>query len=826
MESTTEQARDRIVLAVGTKSSGFIKEHLAEGLNARRQPGTGITRPLSKNQEAALATFDTLVKKVWGTLTSEPITLAIIDDLSRLTFVLAFDFEGAHWTAASSVLNTALTSGTKGEHVLATLVTISQELMAKRAGVDEQSLRGVLARAGVKLQAPEMYRSDMNALQKYSSGVQEELKKYEEIQVVGEDGVSVHRACLTAVYDAALGGSFLIVGEPGAGKSAVINAAARDLRSRGYDVLQLAADLLPVGTFEGLSSELGLTHPLLEVLRHWDGDKPGYVVIDALDATRGGMSEGVFRVLISELVSDGGRWKVIASIRTFDLRFGQQFRALFRGSPPVTFLADPSFSDVRHIQVPKWTAEELKQLLSLSPALADALSHATAKVRELAEVPFNTRLLADLVSSGTQSKEFATIGSQVELLGLYWRHRVETLGSGADLILKRVVALMVQASTLRAPKLGAAEGDPKGLDALGQKGVLIISSDARYVSFRHHILFDYAASRVYLNPDDIILGNMSFPKSASPGLMLGPALGFILRELWTRDISRKPFWDAVIRLLEDDTSDPVIRIIAARIASELPQAGSDTQYFSDEILADHGGAVKGVAQIVGALAVRIEDKEPTKVAPWTSFAARSIKKVKDIAWPLRSLCYLLIEIAREPEDRANIGAVSRALLKFALEQEYHTGLVDSAIGFVADTYDTDSDSSRSLLRQVFDDTRFGMFGPEEVPDLARKVEVIAYVDPDFAIEIYREIYKKSVQENREIRIGGQIMPLITNARQDFEMARYSLSQFFPKFLAAHPEHAVDALIGAVEGFLDREHSSEKSEKAEVVTGGQIYLVCR
>ena len=58
------------------------------------------------------------------------------------------------------------------------------------------------------------------------------------------------------------------------------------------------------------------------MLEAWDGPTDGWLIIDALDATRGGKGEGAFRTLIERVLSLKGRWKVIASIRTFDLRMG------------------------------------------------------------------------------------------------------------------------------------------------------------------------------------------------------------------------------------------------------------------------------------------------------------------------------------------------------------------------------------------------------------------------------------------------------------------------------------------------------------------------
>ena len=76
-------------------------------------------------------------------------------------------------------------------------------------------------------------------------------------------------------------------------------------------------------------------------------------------------SELVFRTIIADVLNlPDGRWHVIASIRTFDLRLGEQFRSLFGGRPPAREFSEPAFSGVRHILVPPWTEEELTDFLN------------------------------------------------------------------------------------------------------------------------------------------------------------------------------------------------------------------------------------------------------------------------------------------------------------------------------------------------------------------------------------------------------------------------------------------------------------------------------
>jgi hypothetical protein len=82
----------------------------------------------------------------------------------------------------------------------------------------------------------------------------------------------------------------------------------------------------------------------------------------------------------------------------------------------------------------------------------------------------------------------------------------------------------------------------------------------RYVAFRHHILFDYAASRLYLDPCDSLALRALLACDRSLGLLLAPALGYPLQELWNRsDATRADYWATVADLVADPDADPIAR---------------------------------------------------------------------------------------------------------------------------------------------------------------------------------------------------------------------------------------------------------------------------
>ncbi|MEP1521287.1 hypothetical protein [Ascidiaceihabitans sp.] len=801
---------DRLVLAVGTQTPGSIREDLASALRLKAQPGGG---ELTVAQQRAFTVFSTCVENAWLASTVEPFDTATPGHLAALITIFVFDPEGAAGQEMVQSLRQVSVAETEAAIVLATLDSFNAEMMSQRGGADSSKLRQALISRGVALSAPPNYADDIAKLRAHSEATADALSRYEAIEAAEGNTVSLVRECQPLIEAAAREGSLLIIGEPGSGKSGVLNSLARTLRNEGNDVLELAVDRFSVETLEGLSRELQIEHALLDVIGSWDGEKPAWLIIDALDATRGGVGEGVFRNLIEQVLQRNGRWRVVASIRTFDLRMGQKFRSLFAGEPPIEDLKEHGFSNVRHVRVPEWSDTEFQQLLDAAPALAVALQNAPSTLRDLASVPFNTRLLSDLVKDGLVATDFSHVSSQAQLLQLYWSNRIERHGNRARSCISRIARAMVSARALRAPIEDAEGADPEIIDILASEGVIISVENGRWIQFRHHLLFDFAAARVLIDPSALIDGSLRFPKDQAQGLMLAPALSFVLREIWESDDNRSRFWSATAKILADSEADPVIRGATGRICAEYPEEVADTAIFAKHIVADDTNAAQAFSHTCGAFAVRLEDYPNASIAPWTGLLRDISENLVPVAGTVRFLLFNLVKLDLNGDEQDHLGVAARALLRHALTLDVPHNLVTSAIDLVAATFITDQVESHRLLLRLFEPQRLQAHGWEEVPALCRKIESIAPADPDLAIVVYRETFGFAVTEERETRMGdSQILPLTSTARQDYDMARYSLSEFAPEFLDMHPKEAVVAIVAATEGFVAREHPTSSSQK--------------
>jgi hypothetical protein len=182
-----------------------------------------------------------------------------------LISVLRADVGGPDRTAAIEIMAHVTENQLDAPGAFGALEQACQALMVSRLGADGRGFCARLAQTGTRLKAPPSYQEDVERLRKCSAEVATTLANFEAIDVDGAP-VSVPRKSTDAVVAAAVIGSLLIIGEPGAGKSAVINITGQQLRAGKHDVIQLAVDRLQVDTAEGLRAALGLAHRCLPSL--------------------------------------------------------------------------------------------------------------------------------------------------------------------------------------------------------------------------------------------------------------------------------------------------------------------------------------------------------------------------------------------------------------------------------------------------------------------------------------------------------------------------------------------------------------------------------
>jgi hypothetical protein len=749
---------------------------------------------------------------------------------------------------ATTLLRTAvLRKPDEADMAWAQIVSLCASLAARRSGADRLGLQHALLNAGIEFEVPRSYSKDVERLRKYSAATFEALAHLAHIRV-GPTSIKIERPSTEALRQATEKTSILVVGEPGAGKSGALHDLVKALRERGRSYVFLAIDRLASRSLGELREEIGLDHELPEVLDNWPETQPAFLVIDALDAARGDPAGTMIRDLIRQVVEKGGRWRVVASIRKFDLRYGVEIKELFAGAPPTEF-QDGEFKGVRHLNIPRLSDDELRQIASQSVQLDVLVHSAPAELHDLLRVPFNLRLLTELLGAGMTAQELTPVGTQLELLNRYWSYRVirsDGQGDAREGLLRKACQRMVELRTLRVDRSAiAGPGDSTDLGDLLSIQVFVEwqplpgAVPERYIlAFSHHVLFDYAVAQLLLRgtPEAVVRRLVDDPEMA---VVVRPSVLLLFRHLWTVDSNRRQFWDLVFRVMRADQVPEIGKLIGPSVAAELARELPDLEPLCDAldgcIPENRTAAEQALRHLVGALLSGAPDEVSLvgpDADPWCQLLERVSRTLRPplaytVRWLLSTICERPGNFT--PEQLVAAGHTARRLLEFGWS---HTPrdhwLVVHALQGVCRTFASDPTASAALIRRCLDPLHLSQYGFEEMPWLAREVKRLIDLDQELAGDIYRVAftYQETSQESTQMG-SGRILPLTSNRRQDYAMARWELARVFSEFLEYAPEVATRALIAVTDAYVTERHpaaSREEQEKTFDFGGRQAHLL--
>lgn len=785
-----------------------------------------VMAQLPEQRLAALKLFEAHVSAAWkeriGTApaSEELVAMARLFRIRRFPETLA-DSESR---SVAQLLGRRLYGGDQaGDAPMAELLALSRRAIQTGAPLDRHGVLCSLRAAGhVDVAAP-AYDRDIGALNAYSLEERRRLKKHKILPL--DEAVPIPRDCLQPLLAATTGGSLLVTGEPGAGKTGVLLQLADLLDDMPGPVV-----FLSVERFSGFTKrsdfrdELQLQHDLVDVLAAWPGADPGVLIIDALDASRGGTSEPVIAAFIADAVEKvGARWSVVASIRSFDLRNGRRFREIMRGIPPEPRFADPGLEDVRHFHVARLSDIELEAVAARSPKLHDLEATAPPKLRDLLRNIFNLSLAAKLLASNIEPAVIQRLATQSDLIRKY--EDIRLTDQAMRRAAKAVVTLMVRRRQLI---VRSVDVESDAVEAVCEAGVLVPAGGDN-ISFVHHVLFDHIAGRFYLADDPTEL-HQQLSGDPAIGLVLGPALRFALERMWMLDKPGRPStWRFLAKLAAEAEPDPIVLSIALRTAAEQVEGSSDVAGL--RVLLEASTDLDAVGKLLGQVARfvgMVADQTPAEYLP--TAVAESWATVAQLAAGLSNpraadAARILLMTLAERADLGQVtvgaafGAAARALLAAAWSNETaHPSLATSAIRFVARSYGSDPDASRSLLERILDD-RFETHASTEAPWLAEGVRTIIPHDPGFVVRIYETLFLRDVTDESKTWMGGsasRILALTSTHRQDYQHARWYLNEALEQFLNANPVAATAAVIGAVRG-IDTEQQSNRRRRAASAT---------
>lgn len=609
---------DRLVLATSSRSSARVRQVLPTILNRIRMlaPNQPIdSSAVSEEEQDVLAIFQAHVTRSWMTIKGTGPTTEEICKTASLIRVQTLDVdegESQEREAKDLLRHSVLKNLADADLAWSKIVAACATFAADRTGATRLELQRSLVAAGIDIQAVSSYRADIEKLKALSANGLRALSGLAEIKLSPTHTLKIARESTTELFHAAISGSLVVVGQPGAGKSGALHDLARLLDSYG-DVLIFTVDQFEAGSLSFLRNEVGCVHEIVDILSNWPGTKPAFLIIDALDAARTEAGAKTFRDLIGSILAGGSRWHVISSIRKFDLRYSVSLKGLFPGTPPSHF-QDQEFRTIRHIEIPILSDGEIAEVSRQSHELETVFDGASPALRQLLQIPFNLRLVAELLHGGAAVNSLTPIRTQTELLERYWQERVigaDRQGDARESVLNKATTEMVQKRTLRIDRLVVA-ADPSASVILHQilSAQILIEwqpspegTPDRYVlAYAHHVLFDYAASRLLFR--GTLNGLVAWLEN-EPDLILAvrPSLLFHYQYLWGLEANRRRFWECVFAFFKSSRIPASGKIVGPLVAAQFIGSVADFRLLMDELRNEqsinHVAAVDVFRHLVG-----------------------------------------------------------------------------------------------------------------------------------------------------------------------------------------------------------------------------------
>ncbi|MEK6373221.1 MAG: hypothetical protein AABO58_11040 [Acidobacteriota bacterium] len=840
--------RDRFVLVTRSASSAPLRNMAADLLDRIRELDPAMAMAAAARippEERALKILVALVTDAWKAATGSAPSDTDVRAVLRYVHIETLDTEPSeeHEREARKLLrDDILRSPADDENAWTIITNAAGAASGAQSGLNRAELEASLLATPIALKSVRSYAADIAKLTTGSERSRRILEDFAGISVSG--GVlHIDRAATQALIAASAANSLLVIGEPGAGKSGAVHDLYVRVRGAGRPIVLLVADALNAPSETALKNDLQLEHDLIDVLRNWRNVEPGLLIIDALDSLRSNGTGSTLRRVIAAIMREGLNWRIVASIRTFDLRRGTELQKLFRGSSTPEIpddLRDPEFAAFQHLRLPRLSDAELAFVGSEAPHLGAVIASAPPALRELLRVPFNLSLLAQLLETGTGESDLAAVRTQLDLLELYWNERVIRDGVGAparEVALRHICERMIAKRALRLSQAVLDGADAAALPDLLEHHVLAEPLDnaghpeGTEIAFAHHVLFDYATARLVCrkpaNDFASLLTDRSLP------LVIWPSLMMHLHHEWGRGASRVRFWTTVFAVIEKSGVPSLSRVIGPMAAAELATTPDD---FMPLLGALKGAdatkretAAKALQFVV--MAVHAGDRPfiGAGAGPWAALAAAAAPgAAAPVMYPLANH---LLRPANERHaeltdaERANYGVAAPALLAFAWSEGRYQPLVRIGIIGVARTYESDADASRTLLRRVLEPERVAAVGYEELPCLAHEAKRLMKVDPSFVAEIYRAAFAFEDASKDTVPLGGgALLSMVMSRTQCYHNAWTALASAYPAFIEAHPTEATRALIDAVAGYDARKERYEAVPEATFTVGAQSAVV--
>jgi hypothetical protein len=337
-----------------------------------------------------------------------------------------------------------------------------------------------------------------------------------------------------------------VLGAPGSGKSAFLARLGADLRSEGWNVVAIKADLVPssVATLGDLKRILGLGVSVVQALSALKSRNPTVLILDQLDALSDLADAKTERlaVLLSLVAATTAiEVPVVCSVREFDFQHDSRFMQL----------------DAAEVRLSAVAGADIDNVLT---SVGFDPGRASPKLKALLAIPQWLKLFMKLSWDGGAALP-STSGALLEAL---WQQKVLTPASAAaenEHTARHIADTFSDREELWVARAGLARHEVP-LNRLLAAGILTKDASGMQIGFAHQTLYEFARARSFVGTESLL----AYVVSRQGSLFVRPTIWMALHYLRAADPSRyrnelEVLWTAGLR--------PHLRLLLVEFLGQL-----------------------------------------------------------------------------------------------------------------------------------------------------------------------------------------------------------------------------------------------------------------
>lgn len=606
----------------------------------------------------------------------------------------------------------------------------------------------------------------------------------------------------------------LLIGGPGFGKSFIINELQRHCHSKKIACYVLRIDDLTIGDDQEISSTIKSPHNWIKTLENKIKKKEdrGLLIFDAFDTAKDDRLKDTVYKQIKKATKDlEGKWNILVSARTYDATKSVLLQDIFPHNRHNQIIS------CRNFEIPALNEEELEAVLSKNEILSKTFKQSSDRLKRILKTPYFLKLLEQITNENEiEANELSEIETDADLLKVFWTKKIEDLTEKGLFIQKLTKLLVIKESLHIERDEILTDSNIKTFDSLVSLQILQQSNSAE-ISFTHNILFDYAISKYILTTDitkqiDLLNNNHKLP------FIFRQSFIYFYSQLWKEDNFK--FWEHYVEIRKIET--PLFRLFHQTVLNYIlvifyKNPEELLPYLTHSNLEIQGNIIRRTLE-----SVRHVIKENLRYQDIDLLYNLSNQMQPLFLWEIGNQIQKGIQIYKNESDIKYIKLLSGAscnYLQFVLsrkDDENKTLILRNGahwgIENLCNTFSFNKIRARSLFKETLCMLKSPGFEISIFHTLSRNLLPIFKSDKNFGMFIYKILYLHNENSKEVTNLGGGIMPLNSNRRQDFNMVHTLLENSYLDFLKIDFTSAMPLGIKIVNKFSGYRRLSYQKER--------------